>query len=63
MTSREKLHVLIDELTDAEADATLARLVRDREQLDHWAETENTAAVQDTWAIANARDAIREERW
>ena len=63
MTSREKLHVLIDELTDAEADATLARLVRDREQLNHWAETENTLAVQDTWAVANARDAIREERW
>ena len=63
MTSREKLHVLIDELTDAEADAAFARLVRDREQLNHWAETENTVAVQDTWAVANARDAIREERW
>lgn len=63
MTSREKLHVLIDELTDVEVEAALARLVKDREQLNHWAQTEDSAAVQDAWALANARDAIRDERW
>lgn len=63
MTSREQLHVFVDELTDAEADATLARLLRDRDLLAQWASSEVSNAVEDTWAIANAREAIREERW
>jgi len=63
MTSREKLHLFVDELTDAEADATLARLLRDRELLAHWTRSEASHAGEDAWAIANAREAIREERW
>ena len=30
MTPREKLHLLVDELSDGEAQAALARLIRDR---------------------------------
>lgn len=63
MTSREKLHLLVDELTDAEAAATLARLLRDREQLDQWANSPEPDLTEDAWALANAREAIREERW
>jgi hypothetical protein len=63
MTPREKLHLLVDELSDAEAEAALARLVRQRELLGRWAETEDTDASEDAWALANAREAIREERW
>jgi hypothetical protein len=63
MTSREKLHVFVDELTDAEAAATLARLLRDRERLAQWASSPEPDASEDAWAIANAREAVREERW
>lgn len=50
MTTREKLHRLIDELSEAEAEAALIRLARDREAIDRWAEEENAEAVEDTWA-------------
>jgi len=63
MTPREKLHLLIDELSEPEAEAALARLVRDRELLARWTEAESADAAEDDWALANARDAIREERW
>jgi len=63
MTPREKLHHLVDELSDAEAEAALTRLVRQRELLARWAEAEHTDATEDAWALANAREAIREERW
>jgi hypothetical protein len=63
MTPREKLHLLVDELSDAEADAALARLVRQRELLGHWTQTEDADATEDAWALANAREAIHEERW
>lgn len=63
MTSREKLHVFVDELTDAEAAATLARLLRERERQTQWASSPEPDASEDAWAIANAREAIREERW
>lgn len=63
MTSREKLHLLVDEFTDAEADAALARLIRERELLEEWSNTEETGAAEDAWAVANAREAISEERW
>lgn len=63
MTPREKLHHLVDELSDAEAEAALARLVRQRELLGRWAEGEDTEATEDAWALANAREAIREHRW
>jgi hypothetical protein len=63
MTSREKLHVFVDELTDKEAAATLTRLLRERERLTEWASSPEPAAPEDAWAIANAREAVREERW
>jgi hypothetical protein len=63
MTPREKLHLLIDELSDDEAEAALARLVRERELLRQWTGAEDTDATEDSWALANAREAIREERW
>ncbi len=63
VTPREKLHLLVDELSDAEAEAALARLVRQRELLAHWTGAEDTDATEEAWALANAREAIREERW
>jgi hypothetical protein len=63
VTPREKLHFLVDELSDAEAEAALARLVRQRELLRQWTRADDTDATEDAWALANAREAIREERW
>jgi hypothetical protein len=63
MNSRAKLHVFVDELTDAEADATLARLLRERQLLTQWASSREAEASEDAWAMANAREAIREEPW
>jgi hypothetical protein len=61
MTTREKLHILVDELTDGEAEAALARLSRERELLRQWTASTDTAVAEDEWALANAREAIREE--
>ena len=63
MTPHQKLHLLVDELTDAEAEAALARLVRERELLEAWTATEVAEATEDAWALTNAREAIREEPW
>lgn len=63
MTPREKLHHFVDDLSDAEAEAALVRLVRQRETLGQWTGSDDTDATEDAWALANARDAIREERW
>lgn len=63
VTTREKLHRLVDELSDAEVEAALTRLVRDREALERWAASADAGAVEDAWALANAREAIREEPW
>ena len=63
MTPREKLHLLVDELSEAEAEAVLARLVRDRDVLAQWTEPEEADMAEDAWAVANAREAIREEPW
>ena len=63
MTPREKLHLLVDELSDPEAEAVLARLVRDRDLLAQWTEPEEADTAEDAWAVANAREAIREEPW
>ena len=63
MTTREKLHLLVEELTEAEARAALARLSRERELLSQWAQREATSSEEDAWALANAREAIREEPW
>jgi hypothetical protein len=63
MTTREKLHILVDELTDGEAEAALARLSRERKPLRQWTASTDTAVAEGEWALANAREAIREERW
>jgi hypothetical protein len=60
MTAREKLHLLGNELSDVEAEAALAR---QREHLRLLAGTEDSDATEDVLALANARHAIREERW
>lgn len=63
MTAREKLHLLADELSDAEAEAAFGRLIRERELLGRWTAAKDIDATEDAWALANAREAIREERW
>ena len=63
MTTRERLHVLVDELTDAEAEAALARLSRERELLRQWTAPADVGVAEDEWALANAHEAIREEPW
>jgi len=63
VTTREKLHRLVDELNEAEVEAALARLVREREALEHWTEAGDSPSAEDSWALANAREAIREEPW
>lgn len=63
MTTREKLHMLVDELSEAEAEAALARLVREREAIEQWAATADAEADEDAWARENAREAVREEPW
>jgi hypothetical protein len=63
MTSKEKLHDFVEKLSDEEADAALTRLVRERELLTRWTNAEDDSATEDAWARANAREAIREERW
>ncbi len=62
MTTREKLHRLVDDLSEAEVEAALARLVGEREAVEQRAQADD-AAVEDEWALANAREAIREEPW
>jgi hypothetical protein len=63
MTTREKLHQLVDELSESEVQAALTRLVRERAAVEQWAEVEDAGSIEDTWAAANAREAIREEPW
>lgn len=63
MTPREKLHRLVDELSETEVEAALTRLLREREAVEEWAADEDTEATEDAWARANAREAIREEPW
>ena len=55
--------MLVDELSDAEAEASLNRPFRERELVAQWTGSQDTEATEDTWAIANAREAVREERW
>jgi hypothetical protein len=63
VTPREKLHRLVDELSETEVEAALTRLLRDREAVEQWAAAEDREATEDAWARANAREAIREEPW
>jgi hypothetical protein len=64
MTTREQLQQLVD-LTPipSEVQAALARLVRERAADEQWAEVDDPGSIEDTWAAANAREAIREEPW
>jgi hypothetical protein len=73
MTSKERLHKLVDELSEAEANNALVVLSRSREENSDRAtigraiaagyERIPQTAEEDAWAQANAREAIREERW
>jgi hypothetical protein len=71
VTVKKRLHRLVDELTEAEASDALALLTRI-----HQSEQPNDGRAiaagykrlpqtdeEDAWAQANARDAIRQERW
>ena len=55
--------MLVDELSEVEAEAALARLVRERELFVQWTAPEGEGTTEDAWALANAREAIREEPW
>lgn len=63
MTRRDKLHGLVDELSETEVEAALTRLLGEREAVAQWAAAEDPEATEDAWARANAREAIREEPW
>ncbi len=63
MTPRDKLHRIVDELSETEVEATLTRLERERDAIETWAEAEDADTVEDFWAVSNAREAIREEPW
>jgi hypothetical protein len=49
LTPREKLHLLVDELSDAEAEAALARLVGQRELPEHWIQADDSDATDSSW--------------
>lgn len=59
VTTREKLHRLVDEFSEA----ALTRLVRAREAVEQWAAAEDAEVVESAWALGNAREAISEEPW
>lgn len=71
MTAKERLHKLVDELSEAEADETLRFAVARHEGQSTSVGQAIAAgykrlpqtAEEDAWAQANARDAVREERW
>jgi hypothetical protein len=64
ITAREKLHRLVEELSEAEADAMLTRLAREREEVRQWGALAGDAeAIEDAWAQTNAYEAIRQEPW
>ena len=63
VTTREKLHRLVDELNEAEVEAAHVRLARERSAVQAWAQIDDATAVEGAWSLANAREAIREEPW
>ncbi len=71
MTTKEQLHKLVDELSESEADETLRFVVARHENpstalgqaIAAGYERLPQTAEEDAWARANARDAVREERW
>jgi hypothetical protein len=66
MTTKERLHKLIDELPDAQAaevlDFASARATPESASGGGGEEHRETAEERE-WALANAREAIREEPW
>ncbi len=63
VSTREQLHSFVDDLSEAEAEAALVRLMRERDSLSTWAKADSRDATEDAWALANAQEAIREEPW
>jgi hypothetical protein len=73
VTTRERLHRLVDELTDAEASDALRILgsssacAEARDAVGHAIvkgyERVPQTTEEDTWAQANTREAIRDEPW
>lgn len=64
MTAKEKLLQQAPQWNDAQATAAL-RVVEAHDELASYLDEDATSAEQreDSWAVANAREAIREERW
>jgi len=64
MTAKEKLLQQAPQWNDAQATAAL-RVVEAHDELASYLDEDATSAEQrkDNWAAANAREAIREERW
>jgi hypothetical protein len=59
--ARGRLIELVDQLSDAEA--ALTRRSNERDLLRQWTTKADTSTAEAEWALANAREAIREERW
>jgi hypothetical protein len=57
MTTREKIHKLVDELPESQLDP-VAEILASRGKGELISTSE-----EDAWALANAREAIREESW
>lgn len=64
MTAKEKLLQQAPQWNDAQATAAL-RVVEAHDELASYLDEDATSAVkrEDRWVAANAREAIREERW
>jgi hypothetical protein len=64
MTAKEKLLQQAPQWNDAQATAAL-RVVEAHDELASYLDKETSSADEDedSWATANAREAIREERW
>jgi hypothetical protein len=62
MTAKEKLLRQAPQWNDAQAIAAL-RVVEAHDELASYLDKEAPSADEDRWATANAREAIREERW
>lgn len=54
---------MVDELDETEIEAALVRLERERQGVEQWAQGDDAKWLEDAWAQANAREAIREEPW
>jgi hypothetical protein len=64
MTAKQKLLQQAPQWSDAQATAAL-RVVEAHDELASYLDEDaaSTKEREDSWAVANAREAIREERW